>query len=429
MIARKLCVLLLLVLIFSFAFPVSASETSTYTTTEPSLLQQESKLEIPAEETHEMSRSEETDGPTNDGWFSALDIAYTVSSLVISLVVCGLIALICKKELPQKDITLHTFLLFITVSCYRLLLSILGTSSADFIGVLFIALVYTAFLFFYFKLSVSVAEKTEGTNIEPIGNIRPKPEAKAISYIKAKINKSHPCIESIQLYRYSISETGGTVDYDLEYIDGARRDKVEINALIGLNLHLNKETVAEVKAIMSLYNDYMNPETKEQIDTYRQLLIVAIDKGTQRIMKKLESIQDVKDVKSTDCSLARVLMVYCSILASLDKETTFVGFGDNALGINKEIEHALFTYKRTGVLGAILLQDYPYAFYYNRNGDKTGRIYCSFVCSNEAGNYLALIALRLEDNAIVPNLGMSDALLKIKTNITKVLESPKKEVE
>lgn len=429
MIMRKLSALLLLLLAFSFALPVSASETSTYTTAEPSLLQQESKIELPAEETHEVSISEETDGPSNDGWFSSLDIAYTVSSLFISSIVCGLIALICKKELSQKDIALHTFLLFISLTCYRFLLSIFGTSSADFIGVLFIALVYTTFLFFYFKMSVSVAEKTEETNIETIGNIRPKPEAKAVSYIKAKINKSHPCIESIQLYRYSISEAGGTIDYDLEYIDGVRRDKVEINALIGLNLHLDKETVAEVKGIMSLYNDYMNPKTKEQIDTYRQLLIAAIDKGTKRIMEKLESIQDVKDVKSTDCSLARVLMVYCSILASLDKETTFVGFGDNALGITKEIEHALFTYKRTGVLGAILLQDYPYAFYYNRNGDKTGRIYCSFVCSNEAGNYLALIALRLDNNVIVPNLGISNALLKIKSDITKVLESPKKEVE
>ena len=123
-IMRKLCALLLLLLTFSIAFPVSASETSTYTVTEPSLLQQESKIELPAEETHEVSISEETDGPSNDGWFSSLDIAYTVSSLFISLIVCGLIALICKKELPQKDITIHTFLLFISVVDAVLIISI-----------------------------------------------------------------------------------------------------------------------------------------------------------------------------------------------------------------------------------------------------------------------------------------------------------------
>lgn len=67
MIMRKLSALLLLLLAFSFALPVSASETSTYTTAEPSLLQQESKIELPAEETHEVSISEETDVPSNDG--------------------------------------------------------------------------------------------------------------------------------------------------------------------------------------------------------------------------------------------------------------------------------------------------------------------------------------------------------------------------
>ena len=133
------------------------------------------------------------------------------------------------------------------------------------------------------------------------------------------------------------------------------------------------------------------------------------------------------NVTSEHCSLARVLIVYCSILASLSSRgTTFVGFEDDkALGLEKDIEQKLFTYKRTGVLGAILLQKKTYGFCYNRynrNSDKSGRTYYSFACNNKEKKYIVLIAFKTKDGSIFPdNKGLSDSLLKIREDLLKIL--------
>lgn len=228
------------------------------------------------------------------------------------------------------------------------------------------------------------------------------------------------------MYSYCETKAEHSVEYSIEYIDGVKKPNVEINALLGMNLSLDIDTFEEAQGIITFYNNYNNAANEQQLDTSKTVLEEAITKGTKRIKSILAEIEQTDTVKSADCSLARVLMIYCSILASLEKETTFVGFGDNALGLTKDIEQTLFTNKRTGVLGAILLQNYPYGFYYNRNSDKSGRTYCSFVCPNKEKEYLVLIAFRMKNGSIIPNIGVSRSLMKIREDLLKILiSSPK----
>lgn len=360
---------------------------------------------------------------TNSSIENLIDIvkgSLSIGSFIMSILLPSLVILIWGKELPKKYIPLLSLAFFVVVVVYRVLLWLFGQTEI-------VGTIYLTVLFIIISLcGLKAYNKYSAQNTDEDTSNHPKPQVKAVSYIKAKIKKCHTAIESIQLYSYCEAKAEHSTEYSIEYIDGVRKPHVEINALLGMNLSLDNETLQEVQGIISFYNNYNNAASAQQLDTSRTVLEEAITKGTNRIKSVLTSITRTDDVKSADCSLARILMIYCSILASLEKETTFVGFGDNALGLATDIEQTLFTIKRTGVLGAILLQNYPYGFYYNRNSDKSGRTYCSFVCKGKEKDYLVLTAFRMKNGSIIPDIGVSRSLLKIREDLLKILiSSPK----
>ena len=344
----------------------------------------------------------------------------SIGSFIMSILLPSLVVLIFGKEFPKKYVPVLSLIFLIVVGAYRVLFLLFGQTEI-------VGTIYLTVLFVIISLcGIKVYNKYNAQpNDECVTNCS-KLQAKAVSYIKAKIKKCHTSIESIQLYSYCETKAEHSVEYSIEYIDGVKKPNVEINALLGMNLSLDIDTFEEAQGIITFYNNYNNAANEQQLDTSKTVLEEAITKGTKRIKSILAEIEQTDTVKSADCSLARVLMIYCSILASLEKETTFVGFGDNALGLTKDIEQTLFTNKRTGVLGAILLQNYPYGFYYNRNSDKSGRTYCSFVCPNKEKEYLVLIAFRMKNGSIIPNIGVSRSLMKIREDLLKILiSSPK----
>ena len=347
----------------------------------------------------------------------------SIGSFIMSILLPSLVVLIFGKEFPKKYVPVLSLIFLIVVGAYRVLFLLFGQTEI-------VGTIYLTVLFVIISLcGIKVYNKYNAQpNDECVTNCS-KLQAKAVSYIKAKIKKCHTSIESIQLYSYCETKAEHSVEYSIEYIDGVKKPNVEINALLGMNLSLDIDTFEEAQGIITFYNNYNNAANEQQLDTSKTVLEEAITKGTKRIKSILAEIEQTDTVKSADCSLARVLMIYCSILASLEKETTFVGFGDNALGLTKDIEQTLFTNKRTGVLGAILLQNYPYGFYYNRNSDKSGRTYCSFVCPNKEKEYLVLIAFRMKNGSIIPNIGVSRSLMKIREDLLKILISSPKGVD
>ena len=364
---------------------------------------------------------------TFDTILDVLKSNLTIGSFVISILLPSIILLLWGKELPKKHIPLYSLLFFAIISVYRLL--VIFSGAAEFVGSIYLIILFVLALILWLKVYNRYIVKKEDAEDEDADiEIEPNSRAQAKQYLKKYIKGSPAAIESIQLYSYTETASAGKTEFRLEYIDGVRKRGVEINALLGLNLELDEETLSGVKTIIKLYNEYNEEKDPAVLETRRELLNTTITDRTSQIKQKLSSIVQPESVSINDCCLARVLLVYCSILASLNKETTFVGFGENSLGLSAEIEKSLFTLKRTGTLGAILLQSYPYGFYYNRNGNKTGRTYCSFVCKSSSTNYLVLTAFRMPNGAIVPNIGVSRALANVKEKLTKILgNAPKKE--
>lgn len=364
---------------------------------------------------------------TSETILDVLDSDLTITSFVISILLPSIILLLWGKELPKKHIPLYAFFLLAIISVYRLLIIFLG--DAELVGTIYLIILFVLILVLWFKIYNRYIVKKEDTEDEDADiEIDPNSRIEAKKYLKKYIKSSPAAIESIQLYSYIETTAAGKTEYRLEYIDGVQKRGVEINALLGLNLELDEETLNSVKAIIKLYNEYNEGKDIATLETRREMLNSTITECSSQIKQKLTSIVQPELISTNDCCLARVLLVYCSILASLRKETTFVGFGENSLGLSPEIEKSLFTLKRTGTLGAILLQSCPYGFYYNRSGNKTGRTYCSFVCKSNSTNYLVLTAFRMPNGAIAPDIGVSRALANVKEKLTKILgNAPKKE--
>ena len=100
---------------------------------------------------------------------------------------------------------------------------------------------------------------------------------------------------------------------------------------------------------------------------------------------------------------------------------------DGVLGLeNIEIEKRLFTYFRTGILGAIFLgQNDIYIFDYWKDGSKVGRKYCAFQVNNEEKMIICLVVLKKRKN----NVLSKDIVEAIKKLEKKLDDSWKKSKE
>lgn len=97
---------------------------------------------------------------------------------------------------------------------------------------------------------------------------------------------------------------------------------------------------------------------------------------------------------------------------------------DGVLGLDDiEIERRLFTYFRTGILGAMFLgQNDIYTFDYWKDGSKVGRKYCAFQIKSEEKNLICMVVLKERKN----NLLSKDIVEAIK-KIEKKLDDSWKE--
>jgi hypothetical protein len=99
---------------------------------------------------------------------------------------------------------------------------------------------------------------------------------------------------------------------------------------------------------------------------------------------------------------------------------------DGVLGLeNIEIEKRLFSYFRTGILGAIFLgQNDIYTFNYWKDGSKIGRKYCAFQINREERMIICMVVLRERKNNILSK-DIVDAIKNIEKKLNDSWEAQK----
>jgi hypothetical protein len=313
--------------------------------------------------------------------------------------VCVLINFISQKEKQigawtKRVVAFSLFLLFNFCRCANAL----KLTANQFSVILFA---------FYLVNVLVIIILSNYTNVrEQINNMR-------IKGILGKIRNQN--ILSIQLFDVEELKEGEYCKYTFKFIDALCQNENDINGMLSTTYRLKNEYVSEMTLVLLGYQKLIESGD----DTEKQTLISSIERNKEKLLNELKQIRNVEEVDKEQCCIARMIILYLTLENMLqDANSAGIQALDGVLGLeNIEIEKRLFTYFRTGILGAIFLgQNDIYTFNYWKDGSKIGRKYCAFQINRDERMIICMVVLRERKN----NILSKDIVYAIK-NIEKKL--------
>lgn len=336
----------------------------------------------------------------------------TIVSIVMILLL-GAYVLIFEKDFPKKWGA-------IIPACYLLVLFFvrlfLRMPAADVLVTITIIII----LGIAFIVNVRLTEKQKVTAHE---GIIPKntTEKRALTTIQRLLNRSHSAIECIQLYSYDHTSNNEEHIYDIKFLGGASKKGVNINALFSSTIKIPKEYVDGLTTILSTYSKLTNDENNLN-EAEQNAVSILISAEIDKLKEVLNNIKAVNNITDTDCYIARILLLYISLYATIQDHDTYIGLGRDSLNLNNpELETELFTFERTGILGSLLFDHTPYVFSYKRGGNKVGRFYYTFSLKCKK-RYIIMISMKNKTKENYIDYYMSENLNKIQDQLSKILE-------
>lgn len=238
---------------------------------------------------------------------------------------------------------------------------------------------------------------------------------KYLDYVMShKLNK---CIESVQLYECRI-KNDRKCQILLNFAYGKARENVEINSILSSCYTVDKSIIDDFKTVLEMFNDYQDDAPSE---LYKKTIAQKAESNILSLKNELKKIDCIENITKEHLCIARIIVLYLTIIDALDKESTYIGFDIESLGFDSSIEKALFTKMRTGILGSILLKEYPYLFHYKKDGWKKDRLYLSFFIEGKSNNYVVLISLKKFPDKELFNTSLNRALRGIESNFRNIL--------
>ncbi len=204
-------------------------------------------------------------------------------------------------------------------------------------------------------------------------------------------NTDNRKIIAIQMYNIKVSHYLSNNVERVKYIvkagDYFIRNGYDINTISTITYDFEREIADRFSAILLSYQSFVNTGN----EGLKDMLICSIDEQICLLRNRLKKIQEMKrNVTKEDCCLARVLIMYLSFKNILNPEAKDMNLRADYIGevslkegdleIDTSIEKKLFTFVRTGLLGAALLSErMRHVFVYQKEGAKQGRKYCASV--------------------------------------------------
>ena len=336
----------------------------------------------------------------------------TIVSIVMVLLL-GVYVLFFKKEIPKRWG-------YIIPACYLVVIFLMRLFLRIHYSDLLVTFATTIILGVAFIVNIQLIEKQKVIAHEGIAT-KNNIERKALNTIQRLLNRSHHSIECIQLYSFEHNADNEKHTYDINFLGGASKKGININALFSSAVKIPKEYVDRMMTILSSYSKLKNDE--DGLDEAEQNTVALLmSTEIEKLKKTLNNIQSADDVTEKDCYIARILLLYISLYATIQEHDTYIGLGRDSLGLNDpKIEAALFTFERTGILGALLFDSVPYIFSYKRGGNKIGRFYYTF-SFNFKKRYIVTISMKNRSNEYYIDYNMSQNLNNIFSQLSSNLK-------
>lgn len=155
----------------------------------------------------------------------------------------------------------------------------------------------------------------------------------------------------------------------------------DINSILVLNLEIPDKDYQQFGLSLNAFETLIeNGALEEDKSNFRS----AIEQIKESLRIRLSSKRP-EQINQIDSCLARLLVCYTMLEQMVDQPVQAVlDLNDGELGLDIELEKALFSTLRTGMLGAILFKaQRRYYFRYRKDGYKAGRKYCAFLLDSE----------------------------------------------
>lgn len=180
-------------------------------------------------------------------------------------------------------------------------------------------------------------------------------------------------IESMQAFQYRVKNADGYKYIKLSYLAGAANERIEINTILQTYFYFSYPVHKKIRNISSRYNKYLNEtDATLQGGYWNDFASIGIDFCNQ-LMASLNSIKSTSEIEERHCDMYRVL---AKLLPTVSKRA-FETFLENS-----SVEEALIKRKKTGILGALVINDL-YIFKNQTSLAKSNRIYFAFPYSTE----------------------------------------------
>ncbi|UZW12578.1 hypothetical protein OSC52_12000 [Clostridium pasteurianum] len=226
-------------------------------------------------------------------------------------------------------------------------------------------------------------------------------------------------IECAQIYKYSHKiENNNIVKIRVNFEEGYAYENVDINGILQSYYYINLTDYKELKDIIEvwkiLYN-YSDEVSQTESECLLQNFLKRAPQLLEKIINHLNTLKDIYACNEQDFSYYRIALILIKILHS-----EYNGIDVNKVLQNILVENYLISTKRTGILGAILLED-SYVFKHVGESQKNGRMYFSFYFKVYNENYLLLASI--PPNELNDKIRWDKELIKVKNDFILRMEN------
>lgn len=232
--------------------------------------------------------------------------------------------------------------------------------------------------------------------------------------LKDFVNKK-TIVDSAQIYRITRNKEGKRIIITLNHVKGYCKAGMDINSLLQTKYVLNYDVYkAFRRGVFRKWCRLKNENLRswEAIELYNSISVSA-RKIINIIYKRLNKMDRIGIVEDNDFSYYRLLSILSLILTGGDNLITF-----DDITKDNDVNQYLRKGKRTGVLGAILLED---IFIFSHKGEsrKNGRMYVSFYFEDGGNPYVTIFSFTPRN--LSEKLGFKEEILELVCDFRQIL--------
>jgi hypothetical protein len=236
---------------------------------------------------------------------------------------------------------------------------------------------------------------------------------KFYDFLKSLV-ESNPMIQLAQIYIFSTKISYNKTKIRVNFEEVYAYENVETNGMlqsyfiIPLDIFLDMQEINKLSRVIAEENF----DSEEVVDCIYQNIKDRVDKLTDKILKRLNSLTSIDECEDSDTILYRILLLLIDWVQSDYDSGTVI----EKILENEDVKEFILDFKRTGIMGSILRKDI-YMFKHSGKSSKNGRIYVGFYFKLYKEEHILLVAIPPSELSEVDNFLWNKELTKMREDI------------